>query len=838
MAPCDDMYGINLIMYDDESLMICVHKMIQIIDGNNYLTIGNMNGLLLDYSDAAHTLEIYNSDLHAVQPDLHLPQGSSLFVEKKDHLVSPNGLFTAGFHEIGQNAYCFGIWFTQPTEDGKHTLVWMANRDEPVNGKRSKFSLGKTGDLVLTDAGRRFWTSNTNSKFPVQLKLLDSGNLVLIHIDNKSYIWQSFSSPTDTILPNQPFTKDTALTSIRSLTNFSSGFYKFYFDNDNVIKLLYNRDEVTSVFWPRPWLLPWAAGRTTYNNSRFASLDSKGRFWSSDSFTFLTSDYGKTLQRRLTLDVDGNIRVYTLNKRRWIVTWHAISTTCAIHGVCGPNSLCTYSPESGRTCACMHGYKAKNHSDSSFGCEPTFDLTKHPENYDFIRLPFVEFYGFDSQFSSRSTFSECKKACLDDPNCKAIQFNFDQGYGAFVCYVKTLLYNGFYKGTPFNTYLKLRKTDVLSYNQKVANESKLECSTSVIELKRPYEEKDESGSRKFMLWFSIILGGIEVLCFLFFCLITKRTSGKTTQSYLAIATGFKRFTYDEIMKVSHKFREEIGRGGGGIVYKGKLPDNRVVAIKVLHDAIQGEAEFLAEMSTIGRINHMNLIETYGYCAEGKHRILVYEYMENGSLASNLLVANKLDWLKRFEIAKGVAKGLAYLHEECLEWVLHCDVKPHNILLDANYIPKVADFGLSKLFHQNVTEDSIFSRIRGTRGYIAPEWVFNLPITSKVDVYSYGMVVLEMLTGRSPTCDQAIDYSKIVEQKRLVDWVREKVYEAREDLTETQLMEILDPVMTERFEIIQMKNLLRVALQCVEEDKDARPTMSEVVKMLLDSDKDY
>ncbi|KAK9080162.1 hypothetical protein SSX86_001837 [Deinandra increscens subsp. villosa] len=239
------------------------------------------------------------------------------------------------------------------------------------------------------------------------------------------------------------------------------------------------------------------------------------------------------------------------------------------------------------------------------------------------------------------------------------------------------------------------------------------------------------------------------------------------------------------------------------------------------------------MSTIGRINHRNLIETYGYCVEGKHRILVYEYMENGSLAENLLGANQLDWRKRFEIAIGVAKGLAYLHEECLEWVLHCDVKPHNILLDADYNPKVADFGLSKLFHQDSTQDSAFSRIRGTRGYMAPEWVFNLPITSKVDVYSYGMVVLEMITRENRlTRDQATDYS---EQKRLVSWIREKVHEASESLVETQIMEILDPVMEEEFEKIEMKNLLRVALQCVEEDKDARPTMSEVVKMLLDKD---
>ena len=284
------------------------------------------------------------------------------------------------------------------------------------------------------------------------------------------------------------------------------------------------------------------------------------------------------------------------------------------------------------------------------------------------------------------------------------------------------------------------------------------------------------------------------------------------------------------MKASHKFIDEIGRGGGGVVYKGTLPDNRAVAIKRLHQAF-GEDEFLAEMNTIGRINHKNLIETYGYCAEGKHRILVYEYMENGSLAKSL-GANQLDWRKRFEVATGIAKGLAYLHEECLEWVLHCDVKPHNILLDADYNPKVADFGLSKLFNQAGIENSVFSKIRGTRGYMAPEWVFNLPITSKVDVYSYGMVVLEMITGRSPTSDQTSGDNQSGEQKTLVSWVRDKVQEEGLSWTsEEQIMDILDPMIRDGYENGLMKNLLTVALQCVEEDKDARPTMSEVVKML-------
>ncbi|KAF5764832.1 putative protein kinase RLK-Pelle-SD-2b family [Helianthus annuus] len=776
--------------------------------------------ITLYYSQVAH---VSSSSLSV------LSEGSSLLVEKKHHLVSPNGLFTAGFHEIGQNAYCFAIWFSEPMLDGNHTLVWTANRNEPVNGKGSRFSLWKNGNLVLTSAGQKIWTSDTQSNSQLQLQLLDSGNLVLTKLVKNSYLWQSFDFPTDTILPNQPFTKDTVLISSRSSTDFSTGFYKLYYDYDNIIRLLYSKNDVTSVYWPYFYSTSWESRRSTYNNSRVASLDSKGSFQSSDNLTFITTDYGDALQRRLTLDVDGNIRVYTLNQRSWSVSWQAISDPCTIRGICGPNSLCTYNPESGRKCACMHGYKSTNQSDLSFGCEPIHDLSGHHEKYDFIMLPQVEFYGFDIKLIEGSNFTVCKNACFDNPNCKAFQFTLDAARGSSKCYIKTFLFNGLYMGTIYNTYLKLPKNEVLSYNKHVANESSLYCSSSRTELERG--KKSENGSLKFVLWFSIILGVIEFTSFVFFYYIIKQPSGTTTQNYLAIATGFKRFTYAEIVKASHKFGEEIGRGGGGIVYKGILPDNRVVAIKRLHEAFQGEAEFLAEMTTIGRINHRNLIETYGYCAEGKHRMLVYEYMENGSLAKNI-GSNQLDWQSIIEIASGVAKGLAYLHEECLDWVLHCDVKPQNILLDANFNPKVADFGLSKLFHPGVMENSTFSKIRGTRGYMAPEWVFNLPITSKVDVYSYGMVVLEMITGRSPTYDQPHNDNEMLEQKRLVNWVKEKVVANSESLIETQITEILNPMIRGEYENGQMSNLLKVALQCVKEDKDARPTMSEVVKMLL------
>ncbi|OWM80680.1 hypothetical protein CDL15_Pgr006710 [Punica granatum] len=246
-------------------------------------------------------------------------------------------------------------------------------------------------------------------------------------------------------------------------------------------------------------------------------------------------------------------------------------------------------------------------------------------------------------------------------------------------------------------------------------------------------------------------------------------------------------------------------------------------------SLHGEEEFLAEVSTIGKLNHMNLIELWGYCAEGKHRLLVYEYMEHGSLAENLSKGT-LDWGKRFAIAVGAARGLAYLHEECLEWVLHCDVKPQNILLDLNYQPKVADFGLSKLLNRGDVKHSSFSKIRGTRGYMAPEWVYNLSITSKVDVYSYGIVLLEMVTGRSPgggVPDTSAGGE--TENRGLTSWVKQKMN--GEVPTATRIEEIVDHSIEGGYDVKKVEVLVAVALHCVADDKDDRPTMSQVVEML-------
>ncbi|XVF36345.1 hypothetical protein REPUB_Repub19eG0050500 [Reevesia pubescens] len=778
----------------------------------------------------------------------YLIEGSSLSVETKaDVLTSSDGTFSAGFQPIGHNAYSFSIWFNKPSCSDNCTLVWMANRDYPVNGRLSKLSLTKHGNLVLTDAGRiTVWSTDTVSDLsPTSLKLYDTGNLAL-HDSKGDILWQSFDSPTDTLLPHQQLKKHTKLVSSRSQNNYSSGFFNLYFDSDNVLSLLYKGPEVSSIYWPSPWLLRWEVGRSTNNNSRIAELDRLGKFSSTDNFTVKSADYGTRIHRRLKIDFDGNVRLYSLDEReeKWVVSWQAYLRTCKIHGTCGPNSACSSSPSNGRKCSCIPGYKMKNHTDWSLGCEPEFDLSCNESEAGFIRLSHTEFYGYEYSIYTNHTVEMCKNLCLQQCNCKGFQFRLHkshQPYGTY-CYLKSQLRNGYHE--PYfdgDIYLKLPKTKLsLSYGNLV-QDYKPECYAQVEQLQRTYDKRHENTPLKLVLWFlskkvvlwsACAIGGIEFLIiFLVWCFLikTQHESGPMGGYHLIGATGFRKFTYAELEKATNGFRKEIGRGAGGIVYKGKLSDDRIAAIKRLIDANKGEVEFLAEVNTIGKLNLMNLIDLWGYCAEGKHKLLVYEYMEHGSLAENLS-SKTLDWKNRFQIALGTAKGLAYLHEECLEWILHCDIKPQNILIDSNYQPKVSDFGLSWLLNRGDVKYSKISRLRGSRGYMAPEWVFNMPITSKVDVYSYGVVLLELVTGRSPAMGVhgSIDHGEREDAHRtLIKWVKERM-----TVTETWMEMIIDPSLDGRYDKVEMLNLVNVAHQCVQEDKDARPTMGEVVQMLL------
>uniref|UniRef100_A0A2N9F3L2 Protein kinase domain-containing protein n=1 Tax=Fagus sylvatica TaxID=28930 RepID=A0A2N9F3L2_FAGSY len=521
---------------------------------------------------------------------------------------------------------------------------------------------------------------------------------------------------------------------------------------------------MSSLYWPDPWLTdPGQAGRSMYNTSRRALLDDLGNFESSDHFQFNATDYGVVLHRRLTLDPDGNLRSYSLQEMNgrwdWVVTYQAFSQPCRIHGICGPNSLCSYDHVSGRKCSCLQGFKMKDHTDWSYGCEPEFSIScNNTDESSFVQLAHVEYYGSDIEFHENATFQFCRDECLKRCDCNGFQYKFNAPSGYSNCYPKFLLLSGHHSPNfEGDFYLRLPKAS--PFNNKTPDEEKslgMFCQY----IKAANEERMK----------------------------TRRTSkhpdsDPASQGYL-LTNRFKRFSFDELRKATRGFKEVIGRGAGGTVYKGVLPDQRVAAIKQLNVANQGEAEFLAERESIS----FWCMSTWSM----------------DPLAENLS-ANALDWKKRFEIAVGTAKGLAYLHEECLEWVLHCDVKPQNILLDSNYQPKVADFGLSKLVSRSMSDHSSFSRMRGTRGYMAPEWVYNLPITSKVDVYSYGIVLLEMVTGKSPNNMNTSDSGETREHKRLVTLVREYI-NIGTTTSKPWIEEFIDPMMAGKYDKAKMELL--------------------------------
>ncbi|KAL2326860.1 hypothetical protein Fmac_020287 [Flemingia macrophylla] len=284
------------------------------------------------------------------------------------------------------------------------------------------------------------------------------------------------------------------------------------------------------------------------------------------------------------------------------------------------------------------------------------------------------------------------------------------------------------------------------------------------------------------------------------------------------------YTYKELKVATDNFSpaNKIGHGGFGSVYKGLLKDGKLAAIKVLSaESSQGVKEFMTEINVISEIEHENLVKLYGCCVEGNQRILVYNYLENNSLAQTLLGSGHnnivFDWKTRSKICIGVARGLAYLHEEVRPHIVHRDIKASNILLDKNLSPKISDFGLAKLIPSYMTHVS--TRVAGTIGYLAPEYAIRGQLTRKADIYSFGVLLVEIVSGRCHTNTRL----PIGEQFLLeTTW---ELYKQRE------LVGLVDVTLNGHFDAEQACKFLKIGLLCTQDTSKLRPPMSSVVKML-------
>ncbi|KAI9389934.1 hypothetical protein POPTR_008G111600v4 [Populus trichocarpa] len=284
------------------------------------------------------------------------------------------------------------------------------------------------------------------------------------------------------------------------------------------------------------------------------------------------------------------------------------------------------------------------------------------------------------------------------------------------------------------------------------------------------------------------------------------------------------FAFEELVKATNGFSSQnlLGEGGFGTVYKGYLPDGRDVAVKQLKiGGGQGEREFKAEVEIISRIHHRHLVSLVGYCISETRRLLVYDYVPNNTLHFHLHEVGRpaLDWATRVKIAAGAARGLAYLHEDCHPRIIHRDIKSSNILLDINFEAKVSDFGLAKLALD--TNTHVTTRVMGTFGYMAPEYASSGKLTDKSDVFSYGVVLLELITGRKP-----VDASQPVGDESLVEWARPLLNHALEN---EEFESLADPRLEKNYIESEMFQMIEAAAVCVRHSATKRPRMGQVVR---------
>lgn len=285
----------------------------------------------------------------------------------------------------------------------------------------------------------------------------------------------------------------------------------------------------------------------------------------------------------------------------------------------------------------------------------------------------------------------------------------------------------------------------------------------------------------------------------------------------------KVFAFETLVAATKDFHptHKLGEGGFGPVYKGKLNDGRDIAVKRLsHTSNQGKKEFMNEAKLLARVQHRNVVNLLGYCAHGSEKLLVYEYVPHESLDKLLFKSNKrekLDWKRRYDIICGVARGLLYLHEDSHNCIIHRDIKASNILLDDKWIPKIADFGMARLFPEDETH--VNTRVAGTNGYMAPEYVMHGHLSAKADVFSFGVLVLELISGHRNS-----SFNLNVEAQNLLDWAY-KLYKKGRSL------EIMDSVLAPTAVTEQVAMCIQIGLLCTQGDPTLRPTMHRVVVIL-------
>ncbi|XP_009607317.1 G-type lectin S-receptor-like serine/threonine-protein kinase At4g27290 isoform X1 [Nicotiana tabacum] len=726
-------------------------------------------------------------------------------------ITSSDGSFEMGFFSPGSfmNNWYVGIWYKHDVPD--KSVVWVANRAIPLNNTSGVvLKIIDPGRLALVTADNRI-TWSTNKSRPLAVKnpiaqLLNSGNLIVRDANDtepENFLWQSFDYPTDTLLPGMKLGKNFVtrqefyLSSWKNEYDPAPGDYTFHCDPTGYPQDVMRKGKV-KVFSSGPWNgLRWSGVPGLTKNPVYTftlDFDEKKAFY---SYALLDS----SVISKLTLNSKGMLQRWTWDEKRqeWHVYLASPADTCDNYGTCGAYGSCNIilSP----VCSCLDKFVPKNsrnwaETSWSGGCVRRTSLNCQNGDgflrYSGIKLPDTQYSWFDVSM----TLQECKQACLKNCSCVAYS-NLDIRNGGSGC----LLWYG----------------DLIDIRELPGGQD--------IYIRMAASELGSKKKTKLLvLSLSLVIGVAVVGLTIGLYTWTKKNKRKLN---LKDDLDLPLFTLSTITKATSNFSAEnkLGEGGFGSVYKGILEGGQEIAIKRLaKSSSQGVNEFKNEVICIAKLQHRNLVNLIGCCVGGEEKMLVYEYMPNRSLDFFIFDEKKstiLDWPKRFNIINGIARGLLYLHQDSRLRIIHRDLKASNILLDTDMNPKISDFGIARTVIGNETSANTH-HVVGTHGYMSPEYVVDGVFSIKSDVFSFGVLVLEIISGKRNR-----GFSHGSRNINLLGHVRPawRLYK------EGRTLELIDVHLTDSCYFSELLRLIHVALLCVQQRPENRPDMSTVVVML-------
>ncbi|KAL3627609.1 hypothetical protein CASFOL_028972 [Castilleja foliolosa] len=768
-------------------------------------------------------------------------------------LVSSQQEFELGFFPSNNNnhSWYIGICYNKLPEK---TIVWVANRDAPLKNPSGILKISPDdGNLVLLDetGEKPVWSTQFSGRAENTVaELLDTGNFVLRREDDDSpgtYLWQSFDYPTDTLLPGMKLGWDSKtglnrfLTAWRSPGDPSTGDYSFRLNTSGFPEIyLMNNQRID--YRSGPWNGLRFSGVPEMKASPLISFNftmGPGEI----SYSFKLND--KSVYSRLVMQPTGDLQRLTWipTNRVWSLYWYAPKDQCDDYRECGVYGIC--DTNASPVCKCLTGFEPRNPQawilrDGSDGCVRVRRLDCETDG--FLKMSNVKLPESGAAFVDRGIgLDRCREICRRNCSCTGYSDADIVGGGSGCAIWAEDLYD-------------MRQYAVAEGGQdfyfRVAAADLDQAQTA------GYSGDHSNKTRKIIIIAGITIGIFLMGLAIFFSLMGCKS--KTAQGNgifdqrgprersrdLLIKTptipskrdnhssenvteelDLPLFDFATLIIATDNFSDanKLGQGGFGSVYKGVLIEGQEIAVKRLSkNSGQGLYEFMNEVKLIARLQHRNLVRLLGCCIEMEEKMLIYEYMENKSLDSMLFQKDKgvmLEWQTRFNIICGIARGLLYLHQDSRFRIIHRDLKPSNVLLDKEMNPKISDFGMARIFGGDQTDGEYTKRVVGTYGYMSPEYAMDGHFSVKSDVFSFGVLVLEIVSGtKNRGFYQTHNHLNLLAYA----W---KLYK------EGKGLELIDTSAGESYSESEVMRCIQVGLLCVQEHGDDRPNMSTVVLML-------